>query len=127
MSETPQRIAELIRQGKKIEAIKLLRETTGIGLKEAKDEVDRLSAELAGQALPLRMPNTAGESVSKEVLELAREGRKIEAIKRLREQTGLGLKEAKEQVEELTGNRGSGCASVILILMLAWVGVLLCF
>ncbi|MEZ4290138.1 MAG: ribosomal protein L7/L12 [Myxococcota bacterium] len=30
---------------------------------------------------------------------LIRAGRKIEAIKRLREETGLGLKEAKEEVE----------------------------
>jgi hypothetical protein len=35
------------------------------------------------------------------VLSLVREGRKIEAIKRLRETTGVGLKEAKEYVEQL--------------------------
>ena len=37
-------VAGLVRAGRKIEAIKLYRETTGAGLKEAKDAVDRLAA-----------------------------------------------------------------------------------
>jgi ribosomal protein L7/L12 len=36
-------VAELVRQNRKIEAIKLYREMTGVGLKEAKEVVDRLS------------------------------------------------------------------------------------
>jgi ribosomal protein L7/L12 len=36
-------VAELVRQNHKIEAIKLYRELTGVGLKEAKEVVDRLS------------------------------------------------------------------------------------
>ena len=40
--ETKQRIGELVREGKKIQAIKELRDATGLGLKEAKDYVDRL-------------------------------------------------------------------------------------
>lgn len=35
-------LGELVRNGQKIEAIKLYREQTGVGLKEAKDYVDRL-------------------------------------------------------------------------------------
>jgi ribosomal protein L7/L12 len=35
-------VAELVRQNRKIEAIKLYRELTGAGLKEAKEVVDRL-------------------------------------------------------------------------------------
>lgn len=38
-----------------------------------------------------------------DVLALARDGKKIEAIKIVRERTGLGLKEAKELVERLPG------------------------
>jgi len=37
-----QQITELVRSGQKIEAIKLYREQTGVGLKEAKDYVERL-------------------------------------------------------------------------------------
>jgi hypothetical protein len=39
--------------------------------------------------------------VNPEVIELMRSGKKIEAIKLYREQTGVGLKEAKDYVESL--------------------------
>ncbi len=35
-------LLQLVREGKKIEAIKLYRESTGVGLKEAKDFVESL-------------------------------------------------------------------------------------
>jgi hypothetical protein len=37
-----QQVAELVRGGRKIEAIKLYRAQSGVGLKEAKDYVERL-------------------------------------------------------------------------------------
>ena len=42
MQGTSEKVKQLARNGQKIEAIKLLRERTGLGLKEAKDLVDRL-------------------------------------------------------------------------------------
>lgn len=127
MSEAPRKIADLIREGKKIEAIKLLRDTTGIGLKEAKEEVDRLSIEMSGQASSQPMADARGPdlsgTLSKEVVDLARQGQKIQAIKLLREQTGMGLKEAKEQVEAVTGHKGGGCLSVLLLLIMMGMGV----
>ena len=42
MQGGPDTIESLVRAGRKIEAIKLLREQKGIGLKEAKDEIDEL-------------------------------------------------------------------------------------
>ncbi|MBI2191263.1 MAG: ribosomal protein L7/L12 [Planctomycetes bacterium] len=42
-----QKILEALAAGRKIEAIKLYREMTGLGLKESKDAVDKLEAELA--------------------------------------------------------------------------------
>ena len=39
----PRSIAALIEAGRKIDAIKLLRQETGLGLKEAKEEVERLA------------------------------------------------------------------------------------
>jgi large subunit ribosomal protein L7/L12 len=42
-----------------------------------------------------------GWQVSPEVVQLARAGKKIQAIKLLREQTGLGLKESKDIVDNL--------------------------
>ena len=41
------------------------------------------------------------EQVSPEVIDLVHQGRKIEAIKLHRERTGVGLKEAKDVVDEL--------------------------
>ncbi|MFC7220995.1 ribosomal protein L7/L12 [Streptomyces polyrhachis] len=38
-----ERVHELIRQGRKIEAIKAYRQLTGEGLKEAKDAVERMN------------------------------------------------------------------------------------
>ena len=49
--------------------------------------------------------------VSEAVLQAAKSGRKIEAIKLLRAETGLGLKEAKHFVEAL--NRGEDPGAVI--------------
>ncbi|MEU2429162.1 ribosomal protein L7/L12 [Streptomyces sp. NPDC007861] len=39
-----ERVAALVREGRKIEAIKVYREITDAGLKEAKDAVDRIEA-----------------------------------------------------------------------------------
>ena len=46
-------IAELLRQGQKIEAIKCYREATGVGLREAKDAVEARAAELGIVASPM--------------------------------------------------------------------------
>ncbi len=43
------RMEELLRQGKKIEAIKIYREQTGVGLKEAKDAVDDMERRMLGR------------------------------------------------------------------------------
>lgn len=52
--------------------------------------------------LQLSPPNEPEPRVSPEILDMLREGRKIEAIKLYREETGLGLKEAKEFIDSLT-------------------------
>lgn len=114
MSNRYEEIADLIRQGRKLEAIKLLRETTGIGLKEAHDEIDRLTAAL-GSEEPPPPAHRSSTGLSNEVAALAQQGKKIEAIKLHRERTGLGLKEARDQVEALGGGRKSGCAQAVFV------------
>ena len=124
MSESTERIAELLRRGDKIEAIKLLRETTGVDLKRAKEEIDRLAASIDSSEMSPSF-GTADQSaaVSPEVEALARQGKKIEAIKLLREQAGIGLKDAKERVEAVTGGSGAGCMSSVLLLILMGIFV----
>ena len=103
--------------GNKIEAIKLYREQTGAGLNEAKEAIETLERD---ETLPIPEQRIS-LSVENEVVSLLEQGRKIEAIKRYREQTGVGLKEAKVAVEEIARQRGistgSGCFGVILVVM----------
>src|SRR5208282_916448 len=99
----------LIQAGKEIEAIKLYRQETGSGLKEAKDAVEALAA---GQPIVRR----SGESLENigvdpnslegQVLALMQGQKKILAIKLYREQTGVGLKRAKDAVEALAAKHG---------------------
>ncbi len=52
-----------------------------------------------GRSTPSRIP--LAHDQAEEVRRLLAQGRKIEAIKRVRQLTGMGLKEAKEYVESL--------------------------
>jgi ribosomal protein L7/L12 len=113
----------LTRAGRKIEAIKKYREQTGAGLKEAKDAIELLAATgRLPQAEVAAAPATADEFESR-LLELLRAGEKIEAIKQYRQQTGVGLKDAKEAVESLAArhaivSKSAGCAGMILVIVL---------
>jgi ribosomal protein L7/L12 len=97
-------LAGLMRADQKIAAIKLVRERTGMGLKEAKDYVEAL---VAGQAVtplpPAAAPPPAAHpgDIDQEAQALMRADQKIAAIKLVRERTGMGLKEAKDYVERL--------------------------
>jgi ribosomal protein L7/L12 len=90
----PENVIEALQRGDTIEAIKRLRESTGLGLKEARDRIDQ---HLRGDPAPASVPG----SLPPEVVAAMRQGRKIEAIRLLRERTGLGLKDAKEAVESI--------------------------
>jgi ribosomal protein L7/L12 len=96
-------VRSLLAAGDKIGAIKLYRELTGLGLKEAKDAVDAMEA---GRSLP--SPPTAARraagmdpATDPEIRSLVQSGQLIEAIKRYRTVTGAGLKEAKDAIEGL--------------------------
>jgi len=92
-------IKEIAANGNKIAAIKLYREMTGAGLKEAKDAVEAL---MLGGAVPRSAPFQAGEpdpSLENRIKQLLAERKKIEAIKAYREAYHCQLKEAKEAVD----------------------------
>jgi ribosomal protein L7/L12 len=103
---------DFLTQGRKIEAIKRVRVLTGVGLKEAKDFVEMVErGEIdISQPAPLPpLPSTPSPTFQvspeqaaydPEVREYLAQGQKINAIKRVRELTGLGLKEAKDWVEK---------------------------
>jgi ribosomal protein L7/L12 len=91
----------------------------GVGLKEAKDAVEAIQRGQAARSGPL-----GDRDLEDEVVSLLEQGQKIEAIKRYRERTGVGLKEAKDAVERMAERRGlatsqeAGCFGVVL---LAWM------
>lgn len=120
-----EQIKELLRRGNKIGAIKLYREQTGLGLKEAKDTIEAMEVQIRGggvtlasddamawmESLAKRQGANADKFVTQSKLDnplpppdeiakdFVRRGKKIDAIKRYREQTNVGLKEAKDAIE----------------------------
>ena len=100
-------LARLAQSGQLIEAIKLYRQLTGAGLKEAKDAVEQLAAGQVVQVSRSIVAPAAAEPLDRRKLRrLLTAGNKIEAIKLYREATGLGLKEAKDAVEALEAALG---------------------
>jgi ribosomal protein L7/L12 len=96
-------VRALVAGGQIIQAVKLVRERTSLGLKEAKDMVDHVE-DGARSSAPAISSMTFGNThinVDDEARRLVAAGSKIEAIKLVRERTGLGLKEAKDYVERL--------------------------
>lgn len=91
----PPQVQSALRAGRAIEAIKLLREATGLGLKEAKDRIDAEGRHGSPTVQYPQMPGT----LPFQVVEAMQAGNKIEAIRLLRQQTGMGLKEAMDAVE----------------------------
>ena len=99
MSYIEQEIQNLVDQGRKVEAVKRVRELTDWGLKEAKDYVDSLARSTSPS-----MDSAVGvsrETLEFEVRELLARDRKIDAIKKVRELTNWGLKEAKDFVDSM--------------------------
>lgn len=101
----PADVLQALSRGRTIDAIKLLRASTGLGLQEAKEAID---AHVAGH--PVRLPaGYVPGSLPPTVAEALQAGNKIEAIRRMRELTGLGLKESKDAVDALeAGTPGAG-------------------
>lgn len=106
----PDDLRALWRAGKKVEAIRRYRRRHGAGLKQAKERLEgrlgppdpaRIEAKLDLLLAEADLRFDPFEGVEEEVVAALRRGRKIEAIKILRETSGLGLREAKERVEEL--------------------------
>ncbi|HJR74663.1 MAG TPA: ribosomal protein L7/L12 [Luteimonas sp.] len=99
----PEAIAAL-RQGRTIEAIKHLRDATGLDLKRAKAVIDAHAARIdRGQAQQTaeRMSASSGVAFPQDAAEALARGDLIDAIKRLREANPqFDLKTAKDLVEK---------------------------
>jgi ribosomal protein L7/L12 len=114
----------LIRQGRKIEAIRVYRAQTGVGLAEAKAAVEAI--ERVGSPPPAR-EDPAPDDVDADLWELLKKGQKIAAIRLYRQRTGIGLAEAKAAVETIGRKhgldlKGAGCAGMVLLAFVAVIG-----
>ncbi|GAA6140642.1 ribosomal protein L7/L12 [Hydrogenophaga sp. 5NK40-0174] len=107
----PPEVKAALDRGNKIEAIKLLREATGLGLKEAKDAVDQIEAggELC-MNIPIPQKAFTGEG-SDDISRLLQQGKTIQAIRLYREQKGVSLKAAKAAVEAMQASQGHHTSS----------------
>ena len=102
-TELPDDVIQALREGRKIDAIKRLRELRALGLADAKAAVEAWDGR-DGHG------GTTTSELPDEVILALRHGRKIDAIKRLRELRGIGLKAAKEQVDAWEARREGGDA-----------------
>ena len=112
-----QQVQRLLEQGKKLEAVKLYMNRTGVSLKEAKDVVESMPR---AQNLAER-PEVAG-NMEAEILQLMGNSQKIQAIRLYREHTGARLVDAKKAVEDLAQrhgvvSQGGGCLSVLAVML----------
>lgn len=95
-SSLENRVRDLLAQDKKIEAINAFRQATGTSLKEAMDAVENIGSGASWQRAKI-IPAERHDQIT----DLLRQNRKVEAIRLYRETTGIGLKEAKDAVEEI--------------------------
>lgn len=106
MALPPQAVAALQR-GDTIEAIKLTREATGLGLKQAKEAVERHAHALAepppGFTRAPAIVSASGGALPHDASLALQRGQVVEAVRLTREATGLGLKEAKQLVDAARG------------------------
>ncbi len=84
-------IQQLLQRGEKLEAIKLMREHTGLGLSEAKKAVEALESKTATQP--------KDSEIEAKVRELVQQGKALEAIQLVRSAKGSDLKESREYVD----------------------------
>ncbi|MEG0141786.1 MAG: hypothetical protein RR707_13340 [Comamonas sp.] len=94
----PAEILSIWNSGSKVLAIKLLREQSGLGLAEAKQLLE--SADAGAADSPLAMNSAIPASAELRIHAAMASGNKLEAVKLLKEATGLGLAEAKERIDE---------------------------
>lgn len=114
MTDAIDHVRKLVASGRTIDAIKLYREITGLGLKEAKEAIDRYadggSLEPAEDIVARKAALDRAAPVDGEIKGLLESGRKLEAIKLLRERSGLDLATAKDIVDSMAAdlNRAAG-------------------
>lgn len=92
-------VLALASSGQTMAAIKLAREQSGLSLKDAKQSVDEHLRRSSDSARLDPVPSRDQQHFPDAAVRALEQGRMIDAIRRLRETTGHGLKDAKEATE----------------------------
>lgn len=110
MEELPPDAVRALQSGRLIEAIKIVRDRTGMDLKSAKEAVERHAARMeagdeetvvGGRSAPdVAMQDRGFASMPSSALKALAQGDKVEAVRLTREATGLGLTAAKRLVDQ---------------------------
>lgn len=93
----PPEVVDALQEGRALDAIKLLRESRRIGLAEARQAVEEYRQRHAPRPGVAVQPVRA--SVTGFLADALRQGSAREAVKALREKTGLGFEQAHDAVE----------------------------
>jgi ribosomal protein L7/L12 len=101
-TEQERQIRELLAREQKIAAVKLYRELTGVGLKEAKDSVEAIQRGEPVYSPPSTQPTWGNDLVLEDqIKQLLAKRQKIQAVKIYREAYNCGLKDAKDAVDAI--------------------------
>jgi ribosomal protein L7/L12 len=100
----PPQVLDALRRRDAVGAIKLLRQSKGIGIKEAKDRIEQHIR----AARPLNAAAAPPGSVPAKIAEALQRGDKAEAMRLARTHAGPGLKEAWSTIEALRSKKNSG-------------------
>lgn len=96
-------IRSLAASGNKIMAIKLYREATGVGLKEAKDAVEAIAR---GESINIPAPVAASAlGAEAQIRSLVADGKKLEAVKLYRALTDADLSSAVDAVDAIVNGK----------------------
>jgi ribosomal protein L7/L12 len=111
--EVTKEIKQLLFSGRFMEAIKRVKDLTGGDLQQAKSLVELLGREKreepeAVAAAPVIQPMSPQAGFHADVLRLLDAGRMVEAVKLVRDRTGLSLYHAKAMVDRMQMGRTTG-------------------
>lgn len=129
-STTEEAVVSMLQQGRRTDAVRIYREQTGAGLREAIGAVDLLDE---SEDVPAAGKYAASAAVDADLAAdlwaLLQNGQRIAAVKFCRERTGSTLRQARETVAAVAREhgevpQGSGCFGV-LVLCLALSGLLI--
>ncbi|MBB6239612.1 ribosomal protein L7/L12 [Pedobacter sp. AK013] len=99
--EAKQKALLFLSRNQKVAAVKVVKDHSGCGLKEAKDYVDALEE-------GVNQPVNNLADLDAALLVILSQGNKLNAIKHYKDVTGLGLAESKDYIEKLMQFKVSG-------------------